>query len=101
MQVNKLLSEASLDVNLRSFALKNVIFSVSVHHGGSTSLIVKALEGKDHTKMEDDEIIKAIYDKRSDPATINDEFPNALDSTIDALAKRFDKERKVALDMLA
>lgn len=101
VQVKKLLSEASLDVNSHSYALKNVIFSVSVQHGGSTSLIVKALEGKDLEEMEDDEIIKAIYDKRSDPEMIKAEFKTAPDSTHEALARRFEKERQVALDMLA
>ena len=101
VQVKKLLSKAGLDVNSRSNALKNVIFSVSVHHGGSTSLIVNALQSKDPKQMTDAAIIKAIYDKRSDPATIQTQFPNALDSTREALSKRFHNERLIALEMLA
>jgi hypothetical protein len=101
VQVKKLLSEASLDVSSRSNALKNVVFSVSVHHGGRTPMIVQALQGKDPKQMMDAEIIKAIYAKRSDPETIQTQFPKASDRVRRVLAKRFDDERLVALEMLA
>ena len=54
-----------LDIETRTFALKDVVWSVAVQHGARTSLIKKALTGKRPDSMTDREIIDAIYAERS------------------------------------
>ena len=56
----KKLDKAGLGMGGRGAAVQDAIWSTAVQFGGNTSLIQKALAGKDLSKMSDDEIVKAI-----------------------------------------
>jgi hypothetical protein len=60
-----------LDVNARSRALKNVVWSVSVQHGPGNNVFRNALRNydpndlEDNQKVSDKEIVEAVYAERS------------------------------------
>ncbi|CAG7658638.1 RHS repeat-associated core domain-containing protein [Paenibacillus allorhizosphaerae] len=60
---SKLKKDIGFDANQHSFALKNVIWSRSVHHGatGGANVIKTALSGLDINSASEEEIIRAIY----------------------------------------
>jgi hypothetical protein len=53
-----------LDLDNYSIVLKDVCWSTAVHHGKSTGVLKKALEGKNISNMSEKEIIEAIYEER-------------------------------------
>jgi len=59
-----LLNQHNFDVSDRSRALQNVVWSVSVQHGGGVPPIVNAFNGVDINSLTDDQIITMIYDER-------------------------------------
>lgn len=65
------LQKAGIDLSGRGAAVKDSVWSTSVQFGGNSSLIQKALAGKDHTKMSDAEIVSSIQDYK---ATNNDKL---------------------------
>lgn len=56
----KKLNKAGLGLDSRGAAVQDAIWSTSVQFGGSTSLINKALAGKDVSNMSDEQIVRAI-----------------------------------------
>ncbi|PVY62165.1 hypothetical protein C7440_1658 [Pusillimonas noertemannii] len=56
------LQKSGIDLSGRGAAVKDSIWSTSVQFGGKTSLIEKALKGRDTEKMSDAEIVSAIQD---------------------------------------
>jgi hypothetical protein len=60
------LRKAGMDLSDRGSAVKDAVWSTSVQFGGNTSLIEKALQGKDVAKLSDADIIKAIQDYKID-----------------------------------
>jgi hypothetical protein len=91
------LKTIGLDVDARSVALQNVVWSVAVQHGMNTPLIKKALTGKTPSSLADDSIINAIYDERSN---VNVYFASSTEGVKKAVKNRFVQERKDALAML-
>ena len=85
-----------LDVNARSIAIQNVVWSVAVQHGPMSQLISKIITPEN--KNDDSALINAIYDERS---KVNVYFANSTPDVRSAVLKRFRKERQVALRMLA
>ncbi len=69
--VKKIKENNNFDVDNRSFALKSVIFSRAVQHGGCSVIFDRAIKSNniDLTTPKDDEIIKAIYKECSKFAT--------------------------------
>lgn len=65
--VTKILVEEGLNINQRSRALQNAVWSTAVQHGGSNSVVHNALAtitlSKDHHEF-DKALIKAIYAER-------------------------------------
>jgi hypothetical protein len=61
--VNKIKQSIGLDINERSLALQNVVWSTAVQHGSSGCSNVFKNAGIE-TKMKDEEIIKLIYKER-------------------------------------
>ena len=59
-------AESGIDVNDRSRALQNVVWSTAVQHGGGTNLLTKALAatGETPANLADEELIRAIYEER-------------------------------------
>jgi hypothetical protein len=56
------LKKAGIDISGRGKAVQDAVWSTSVQFGGDTSLIEKALRGKEASKLSDAEVISAIQD---------------------------------------
>ncbi|MGB8691494.1 MAG: hypothetical protein WCD53_29810, partial [Microcoleus sp.] len=100
---SKVAKDLNLDVDQRSKALKDVVWSTSVQHGGSTSVVNKALENQEVSKMSDAEIIKSIYTERGrkNPKTGTlVHFPSSSKDVQKGVANRFINEQKEALNLL-
>jgi hypothetical protein len=97
-----------VDLNSRSSALQNAVWSTSVQHGqsGGQQIIDKALSGKlkdgSAAGMSDRDMINAIYDERGrkDEKGGLVHFPNSDAKNQEGVAKRYEKERQDALDSL-
>src|SRR5215217_2256259 len=65
--VIKILSEDNVDINTRSGALQNVVWSTAVQHGPGTPIVHRAcstLSGKAGDPKYDEQLIRAIYAER-------------------------------------
>ncbi len=105
-QAKKLLKDVSLDIEDRSAALKDVVWSTAVQHGPNTGLIAKVVkELTKETKLADvtdEAIIKAIYAERGRK---DDEgklvyFKKVSKDWIKPLSDRFISECADALQLL-
>ena len=56
------LKKSGIDLTGRGSAVQDAVWSTSVQFGGNTSLIEKALNGKDASQMTDRDIVSAIQD---------------------------------------
>lgn len=102
----KILSDDGLDVNTRSRALQDVVWSTAVQHGGGTSMIHKALanvKSKPTDPGFDKELICAIYAERGRKKADGNlaYFSKSSPSVQAGVAKRFKNEEQDALAMLA
>jgi hypothetical protein len=105
----KLNKDLGLNVNARSFALQNVLWSTSVQHGGNggAKLVEKALQNvlkeKSVAQLTDAEIINAIYDERgrTDSSGKLVRFKSSSTKVQDSVKARYQQERKDALAELA
>jgi hypothetical protein len=61
----KVLKDTGLNVEIRSVALQNVLWSVATQHGPNSTVITNALAGRDVSRMTDAQIIQAIYAEKS------------------------------------
>lgn len=102
----KILAEDGLDVNTRSRALQDVVWSTAVQHGGASSMVHKALanvKSKPSDPGFDKELICAIYAergrKKADGSLVY--FSKSSPSVQAGVAKRFKNEEQDALAMLA
>ena len=102
----KVLSDDGLDVNTRSRALQDVIWSTAVQHGGATPIVHRALAKVSCSKTDpkyDEQVICAIYAERGKKkpdgnlAYFSKNSPNVQKG----VANRFKNELKDALAMLA
>ncbi len=91
-----------LDVNERSWALQDVVWSTGVQHGPNNIVIANAVKGENLSQMSDEEIIKAIYAERGRKNTDGTMvwFPNCSLDVQKSVATRFTKELDDALIML-
>jgi murein DD-endopeptidase MepM/ murein hydrolase activator NlpD len=102
----KVLNEDGLDVNCRSRALQDVIWSTAVQHGGATPIVHRAIVKCTAAKTDpgyDEQLIRAIYAERGKTkadgtlAYFSKNSPNVQRG----VAKRFKNELNDALAMLA
>lgn len=102
----KILNEDGLDVNTRSHALQDVVWSTAVQHGGGTSIVHKALAKVKVPKTDpgfDEQLIRAIYAergrKKADGSLVY--FSRNSSNVQKGVANRFKNELQDALAMLA
>lgn len=104
--VAKILSDDNLDVNTRSNALQNVVWSTAVQHGPGTPIVHRAcatLTCKQTDPEYDEQLIRAIYVERGrrKPDGNLAYFGKSSPSVQTGVANRFKYELQDALAMLA
>ena len=104
--VAKIMSDDGLDVNTRCHALKDVVWSTAVQHGGATSIVHKALAKVKVEKTDpgfDEQVIRAIYAERgkTKPDGSLAYFSRNSPNVQKGVANRFKNELNDALAMLA
>jgi len=104
--VAKIISDDGLDVNTRCHALKDVVWSTAVQHGGATSMVHKSLAKVKVDKSDpgfDEQLIRAIYAERgrtkADGTLVY--FSKNSPNVQRGVANRFKNELNDALAMLA
>lgn len=96
--VNRL-DNIGLHVARRSWALKNVCWSVAVQHGSGNNVVKNALDPlSDPASLTDKAIIQAIYKERS---KVGKYFSSSTKAVKDSVKARFKQELKDALEILA
>jgi murein DD-endopeptidase MepM/ murein hydrolase activator NlpD len=102
----KVLKDTGLDVNTRSRALQDVIWSTAVQHGGATPIVSRALAKVSCANTDpkyDEQVICAIYAERGrkKPDGNLAYFSKSSASVQKGVANRFKNELQDALAMLA
>lgn len=102
----KVLNEDGLDVNTRSGALQDVIWSTAVQHGGATPIVHRAINNVSVAKTDpkyDEQVIRAIYAERGKKKADGNlaYFSRSAPSVQKGVARRFRDELQDALAMLA
>lgn len=102
----KILNDDGLDVNTRSRALRDVVWSTAVQHGGGTSMVHKALANVSVPKTDpsfDEQLIRAIYAERGRKKADGNlvYFSKSSPNVQRGVANRFKNELNDALAMLA
>ena len=102
----KIMSDDGLDVNSRCHALKDVVWSTAVQHGGANTIVHKALARVKVDKSDpgfDEQLIRAIYAERgktkADGSLVY--FSKNSPNVQRGVANRFKNELNDALAMLA
>ena len=103
---SKILTDDDLDVNNRSRALQDVVWSTAVQHGGATPIVHRAcatLTFKQTDPNYDEQLIRAIYAERGRKKADGNlaYFSKSSPSVQASVAKRFKNELQDALAMLA
>lgn len=102
----KILNDDGLDVNTRSHALQDVIWSTAVQHGGATPIVHRALSNVSVSRTDpsfDEQFICAVYAERGrkKPDGNLAYFSKSAPGVQKGVARRFKDELQDALAMLA
>ena len=89
-------SKLDVDLNKRSSAVREVIWSTAVQHGasGSQAVVRAALAGRQAGSLSDKELIQAIYAERAK------HFSKSTPREREAVQNRFKREEQDALKLL-
>jgi murein DD-endopeptidase MepM/ murein hydrolase activator NlpD len=101
----KILAEDNIDINTRSRALQDAVWSTAVQHGGATSIVHRAcssLSCKPADSQYDEQLIRAIYAERGKrkPDGNLAYFSKSAPNVQTGVANRFKNECQDALAML-
>lgn len=98
---SKINTKYGFDINKRSFALQNTMWSTSVQHGtgGALSIFDIAVKGKDIKTITDEYLIRAIYSERG-RNNGKAHFSSCSANVQKAVANRFKNELQDALVLL-
>ena len=102
----KILNETGLDVNTRSRALQDVVWSTAVQHGGATPIVCRACASVSCDRSDpkyDELLIKAVYAERGKKKPDGNlaYFSKSSPSVQQGVANRFRNECQDALALLA
>ena len=102
----KILNETGLDVNTRSRALQDVVWSTAVQHGGATPIVCRACSSVSCDRSDpkyDELLIKAVYAERGKKKPDGNlaYFSKSSPSVQQGVANRFRNECQDALALLA
>jgi hypothetical protein len=101
---SRLRTTLALDIDLRSNALRQVVWSTAVQHGPTSVIIDKALAGRAPDSLDDAALIAAIFAERGRRDQGTGEvvwFKRNSRAVQDQQPRRFADEQARALDMLA
>jgi len=104
--VAKILSDDNLDINSRSRAVQDVVWSTAVQHGGATPIVHRACTTLTCSQTDpkyDEQLIRAIYAERGRKKSDGNlaYFSKSSPSVQTGVANRFKNEQQDALAMLA
>lgn len=91
------LKRKGIDLSGRGRAVQEAIFSTSVQHGASTSVIEKALKDKPVAKMTDAQIVAAIQDYKAN--NVESHFKSSSADQRRGVAKRIAQEKALLLSL--
>lgn len=94
----KLADDTGLDVSKRSRAVQEMVYSTSTQYGGNSSVMAKALQGKDANSMSDADIISAVQDYKRDNVGTN--FKSSSAKVQASVAQRAENEKKTLQKIL-
>lgn len=95
---NKLAQDTGLDVSKRSRALQEMVYSTSTQYGGNSSVMAKALAGKDTASMSDADIISTVQDYKRD--NVGNNFKSSSAAVQASVAQRAENEKKTLQKIL-
>lgn len=95
----KLANDTGLDVSKRSRALQELVYSTSTQYGGGSSVLAKALAGRDANSMSDEELINTMQDYKRDNVGVN--FKSSSAAVQASVAQRAEREKATLLKILA
>jgi hypothetical protein len=97
-QAAALKSSFDIDLDKRSHALQNVVWSMAVQHNNGTKKIFEnALNGRKASTLSDRDLIKALYTERS---KVDKYFSKSTPAVKESVKKRFELEERAAIKLL-
>ena len=95
-------NQTGLDINSRSLAVQDAVWSTAVQNGPNSGVFTQAFAGQNVNQMSDADIINSIYNERG--ATNSDGslkyFSSSSQNVQNSVSNRFTNERQTALGML-
>jgi hypothetical protein len=89
------LQKSGIDLSGKGLGVQEAVMSTANQYGANTDTIIKALKGKDTTKMSDKDIINAIQDYKAENVKTN--FKSSSEAVRAGVSKRIEQERAALL----